>query len=52
LSARPDGLSTIEAVAAALAQFESPELAVPLMAAYAEFVRRADISRGQTRTHG
>lgn len=51
-SPRPDGLSTIEAIATALAQFESPELAVPLMAAYAEFVRRADISRGRTRAHG
>ena len=51
-SPRSDGLSTIEAIATALAQFESPELAVPLMAAYAEFVRRADISRGRKRTHG
>ena len=51
-SPRPDGLSTIEAIATALAQFESPELAVPLMTAYAEFVRRADISRGWKRTHG
>ena len=46
---RSDGLSTIEAIATALAQFESPELAVPLMAAYAEFVRRADLSRGRKR---
>ena len=37
-SPRPDGLATIEAIAAALAEFESPELAVPLMTAYAEFV--------------
>jgi DTW domain-containing protein YfiP len=51
-SPRPDGLSTIEAIATALAQFESPELAAPLMAAYAEFVRRADISRGRKRPHG
>jgi DTW domain-containing protein YfiP len=50
-SPRPDGLSTIEAIAAALAQFESPELAVPLMAAYAEFVRRAEISRGRKRPY-
>lgn len=50
-SPRPDGLSTIEAIATALAQFESPELAAPLMAAYAEFVRRADIPRGRKRTH-
>jgi DTW domain-containing protein YfiP len=48
---RSDGLSTIEAIATALAQFESPELAAPLMAAYAEFVRRADISRGRKRAH-
>ena len=51
-SPRSDGLSTIEAIATAIAQFESPELAVPLMAAYAEFVRRADISRGRNRTYG
>ena len=51
-SPRSDGLSTIEAIATALAQFESPQLAVPLMAAYAEFVRRSDISRGRKRTHG
>jgi DTW domain-containing protein YfiP len=51
-SPRSDGLSTIEAIATALAQFESPELAVPLMTAYAEFVRRADISRGHNRTYG
>lgn len=47
---RPDGLSTIEAIATAIAQFESPELAAPLLAAYAEFVRRADLSRGRKRT--
>jgi DTW domain-containing protein YfiP len=46
---RADGLSTIEAIAAALAQFETPDLAVPLMAAYAEFVRRADLSAGRKR---
>ena len=51
-SPRANGLSTIEAIATALAQFESPQVAVPLMAAYAEFVRRADISRGWKRTHG
>jgi DTW domain-containing protein YfiP len=49
ISPRSDGLSTIEAIATALAQFESPESAAPLMAAYAEFVRRADISRGRAR---
>jgi DTW domain-containing protein YfiP len=52
ISPRSDGLSTIEAIATALAQFESPELAAPLRAAYAEFVRRADISRGRNRTAG
>ena len=51
LSPRSDGLSTIEAIATALAQFESPDLAAPLMAAYAEFVRRADLSRGRNRIH-
>ena len=51
-SPRSNGLSTIEAIATALAQFESPQVAAPLMAAYAEFVRRADISRGWKRTHG
>jgi DTW domain-containing protein YfiP len=48
-STRSDGLSTMEAIAIALAQFEDPELAIPLLAAYAEFVRRADISRGRKR---
>ncbi len=51
-SPRPDGLSTLEAIAAALAQFESPALAAPLLAAYAEFVRRADLARGHTRPPG
>jgi len=46
---RSDGLSTIEAIATALAQFESPELAGLLRAAYAEFVRRADLARGRKR---
>jgi DTW domain-containing protein YfiP len=48
-SPRSDGLSTIEAIAVALARFESPELAAPLLTAYAEFVRRADITRGRIR---
>lgn len=52
IAPRSDGLSTIEAIATALAQFESPDLAVPLMAAYAEFVRRADSSRGRKRIRG
>jgi DTW domain-containing protein YfiP len=51
-SPRSDGLSTIEAIALALARFESPELAAPLMDAYAEFVRRADLARGRKRTFG
>jgi DTW domain-containing protein len=49
-SPRSDGLSTIEAIATALAQYENPELAAPLMAAYVEFVNRADISSGRKRT--
>lgn len=44
---RPDGLSTIEAIALALAQFESPEWAAPLLTAYAEWVRRAHLSSGR-----
>jgi DTW domain-containing protein YfiP len=44
---RPDGLSTIEAIALALAQCESPERAAPLMTAYAEWIRRANISKGR-----
>jgi len=52
IAPRADGLSTIEAIAAALARFESPDLAPPLLAAYAEFVRRADISRGHARISG
>ncbi len=46
---RADGLSTIEAIAAALGQFENPNLAERLMATYAEFVRRADATRGRQR---
>jgi DTW domain-containing protein YfiP len=46
---RADGLSTIEAIATALSRFESPTLAEPLLAAYAEFVRRADATRGRQR---
>ena len=48
---RPDGLSTIEAIALALAQFESPEWAAPLMTAYAEWVCRANISKGRMPRH-
>jgi DTW domain-containing protein YfiP len=46
-SPRPDGLSTLEAIALALAQFEGPEWAAPLLTAYAEWVRRAHISGGR-----
>jgi DTW domain-containing protein len=48
-SPRADGLATIEAIAVALARFENPELAMPLMTAYAEFVRRSDMVRGRKR---
>ncbi len=44
---RSDGLSTIEAIAHALAHFEAAELALPLLDAYAEFVRRAELARGR-----
>jgi len=44
---RSDGLSTIEAIAHALAQFERYELAEPLLATYAEFVRRSNLTRGR-----
>ena len=43
------GMSTIEAVAAALAQLEGPELAAPLLELHAELVRRADYMRGRRR---
>lgn len=46
---RGDGLSTIEAIAAALAQFESPALAEPILSGYTEFVRRVDLVRGRIR---
>ena len=48
---RADGLSTIEAIAAALGKIENPSLAKPLLAAYAEFVRRANATRGRQRWH-
>ncbi len=44
-----DGMSTIEAVAAALALLEGQECAQPLWAFYAELVRRADYLRGRKR---
>lgn len=43
------GMSTIEAVAAALAQLEGPQLAQPLLELHAELVRRADHLRGRRR---
>ncbi len=46
---RADGLSTIEAIATALGQFEDPMLCERLLAAYGEFVRRADATRGRQR---
>ena len=46
---QPGGMSTIEAIAAALALLEGPEVAAPLWALHAELVRRADIMRGRKR---
>ncbi len=46
---RPEGMSTIEAIAEALALLEGPERAEPLRAFYAELVRRADYMRGRKR---
>ncbi len=46
---REDGLLTIEAIAVALGRFENPAFAGPLLAAYGEFVRRADATRGRQR---
>ena len=46
---RVDGLSTIEAIATVLGRFESTEIAEQLLAAHAEFVRRADATRGRQR---
>ncbi|MEI9950840.1 MAG: DTW domain-containing protein [Pseudomonadota bacterium] len=45
----PEGMSTIEAIAAALSELEGPELAAPLWALHAELVRRADRMRGRKR---
>ncbi len=45
----PEGMSTIEAIAAALSALEGPELAAPLWALHAELVRRADRMRGRKR---
>ena len=46
---QPEGMSTIEAIAAALSVLEGPELAAPLWALHAELVRRADRMRGRKR---
>ena len=46
---QPEGMSTIEAIAAALSLLEGPELAAPLWALHAELVRRADRLRGRKR---
>ena len=46
---RADGMSTLEAIAHALARLESPELAAPLFTLHAEFVRRVDFRRGRLR---
>ena len=46
---RPEGMSTIEAIASALSALEGPELAAPLWALHAELVRRADRMRGRKR---
>jgi DTW domain-containing protein YfiP len=43
------GMSTIEAIAAALSVIEGRELAAPLWALHAELVRRADYMRGRKR---
>jgi len=44
-----DGMSTIEAIAAALSALEGAELAAPLWALHAELVSRADRLRGRKR---
>jgi len=46
---RAEGMSTIEAIAAALSALEGPELAAPLWALHAELVSRADRMRGRKR---
>jgi len=46
---QPEGMSTIEAIAAALSALEGPELAAPLWALHAELVSRADRLRGRKR---
>lgn len=46
---RADGMSTLEAIAHALALLEAPELAPPLLELHAELVRRMDARRGRLR---
>jgi DTW domain-containing protein len=46
---RPDGMSTIEAIAAALSLLEDPALLAPLLATYDDFVSRSDRIRGRVR---
>jgi DTW domain-containing protein YfiP len=46
---QPEGMSTIEAIAAALSVLEGPDLAAPLWALHAELVSRADWMRGRRR---
>ena len=46
---QPEGMSTIEAIAAALSALEGPELAAPLWSLHAELVSRADRMRGRKR---
>jgi DTW domain-containing protein YfiP len=43
----PDGMSTIEAIAEALALIEAPDRKPPLLQCYEEFVRRANRQRGR-----
>ncbi|MEO7036684.1 MAG: tRNA-uridine aminocarboxypropyltransferase [Polyangiaceae bacterium] len=45
----PEGMSTLEAVAAALSLLEGADRAAPLWALHAELVRRADRVRGRKR---
>jgi len=46
---QPEGMSTIEAIAAALSFLEGPEVAAPLWALHFELVSRADRLRGRKR---
>lgn len=46
---QPEGMSTIEAIAAALSALEGSDLAAPLWALHSELVARADRMRGRKR---